>query len=1157
MSDLKLVHKKAEILYCVIFLLAVVVSFSVFFYMRTLQFERAKENFYPIADHQHDLTIRQIRHFTDDLVNLGNFFTASDFVSKEEFDLFTAYNIRKENGLEVLGWIAAFPSEEKARWTYSTMSQLNDKQMEVGQSISKYIKTANETGKWGLHIFKYEDIGIQPHEKKLLDGDTRLISIIPVFSQNKPLKEGKKSPPIGYVYNIINIRKLTQQVGHNIHSQYYYLEAFYSPRKQDRPVQLFTLGDILGTRKFYSKEMFIVQDFSLFDFYYPTRAFMEHYLTSAPYIISSLLGFIICGIGILIWLMNKVSLTQKKREEAENKAAVSEDILQNMLENFPAILIGKDVRNKHALLFFNKEAEIFWGITKDNLHQNKSNINYPFNDNRIEELNPDSLKKGDIIDIACEQVLTPNGIRMLHTRKVPIFDKEDRPVMLLSFSIDITKRVKNERELELHRQYLEEMVEERTEQLQKALEKAEELNRLKSDFLATMSHEIRTPMNGILGMAELIQSAQPNAQIEGYARTIINCGESLQHIIDDILDFSKIEAGKMEIDIMPVDLLSVADDVASLFAVRARDKALELAVRYVPGTEQFVFADPLRLRQILGNLLSNAIKFTDKGHVSLTVEQVKNPDLAENMVEMKFSVTDTGIGLSEEAQSRIFEKFQQADSSTTRRYGGTGLGLSICKSLVELMGGRIGIKSIEGTGSTFWVTIPMALNVCEIRTQPTPPILKDVRVLVVDDLPIIRQLVYEQLTLANMRCDVALSGEDALSKMKRAHESDDPYQICIIDYLMPKMNGEMLSMAINDYPELRDTCLIMLTAAGNPLADDKFFKKGFSAYIAKPVHNLALIENLAVVWGEYKAGARDVLIRVDTRSLGKDNSSQYEPIFPHVKILIAEDNLVNQVFIKEVLEEMKVQYTVVSDGKEAVESVQEQDFDLIIMDCLMPVMDGFEATRHIRALQQSGKVKSTPICALTANAMKGDREKCLAAGMDDYLSKPVRKKELKEKVYTFIHPSDDSFARDTQPETTMTNTSHTSSPVHAILDEEAIKNAQSILKSKYGEMVTLYIDNSQERIEEISQAINQNDIEAIIRPAHTLKSTSRQMGAIKLSDIAETMEKNAKAMHKDAANIDSDITNFSSNIDNMKVVLLETKRAFDQRAELKRRGDKT
>ena len=888
-------------------------------------------------------------------------------------------------------------------------------------------------------------------------------------------------------------------------------------------------------------------------------------------------AYLICILGLIastllaayidqILRKNRILTKEKKQveEDARHQVEQSENLLAMILDQLPLAVFAKDVRNDYRMAFFSKEAESFFGMSKDYMI-GKTDFDLWNRDEAesFHEMDKDVINNKKALDIPCEQVTTKKGVRLVHTRKVPICDRNGEAIMLLGCSLDITERIKNEKELEKYRNHLEDMVSDRTKELEEAKEKAEELSRLKSDFLATMSHEIRTPMNGILGMAELIQGARPTEQIDGYARTIINSGESLQQIIDDILDFSKIEAGKLEIDTMAVNLLDLADDVATLYAVKARDKALELAVRYAPGSEQFVFADPVRIRQILGNLISNAIKFTDKGHIALNVEEETDNNLPDDKVIMKFSITDTGIGLSEEALEKIFEKFQQADNSTTRQYGGTGLGLSICKSLVELMGGEMGVESTRGKGSTFWFTLPATRNEQEGITQPRPPILQDLRILVVDDLPIVRQLIQELLTSSGMRCDAAEDGKTALQMMKDAHAEKDPYDIAIIDYLMPNMNGEMLSSAINDYADLRDACLIMLTAAGNPLADDAFAEKGFSAYISKPVHNLALIESIALIWEKYQSGAKGVLIRVDTRGLGKQKPEDNNLVLPDNSILVAEDNLVNQVFIKEILEEMQVTYTLVSNGKEAVGAIQEKEFDLVIMDCLMPEMDGFEATSMIKSLMAEGTVASVPICALTANAMQGDREKCLASGMDDYLSKPVRKNELKEKIVSLISGKSDkrvvevitpAAMQENKTESNVTpirkeQVAEKSEDVAApILDMEAVENARNILKGKYDEMVNVYINNSWEQVEEIIKAINENDIESVIRPAHTLKSTSKQMGALKLSDAAKEIEYSAKAIQKGEEEGGLSVELITNNMEEVKRLLSETKRAFDQRA---------
>ena len=693
-------------------------------------------------------------------------------------------------------------------------------------------------------------------------------------------------------------------------------------------------------------------------------------------------------------------------------------------------------------------------------------------------------------------------------------------------------------------------IEKRDRELIAAREEADKANMMKGQFLATMSHEIRTPMNGVLGMAELILGARPSLQVEGYANTIINSGESLQQIIDDILDFSKIEAGRLAIDPMPINILNIVDDVAKLYAVKARDKAIELAVRHTPGSEQFIFADPVRIRQVLSNLISNAIKFTEDGHISLIVDEVKH-ESNDEIACLKFSVTDTGIGLNEEEQARVFEKFRQADNSTTRKYGGTGLGLSICKSLTEIMGGEIGVNSAPGEGATFWFKIPFKRNK-DIAYKPVrPEVLKDVRILIVDDLVVIREMVKEQLRNVNVRCEDAVSGENALKKIKEAIDKDDPYQIIIIDYLMPEMNGEMLANAVKKDKTIPPTCLIMLTAAGNPLANDNFVKSGFSAYIAKPVEHHALISNIAHVWEQYKSGKTEEIISTDTGRTQRSKDAEEEPKTPGASILVAEDNLVNQVFIREILEEMETQTTIVSNGKEALEALEEHEYDLIIMDCLMPVMDGFEATGHIQNMIKTGQIRQVPILALTANAMKGDKEKCLAVGMDDYLSKPVRKKELKECVFKHVDVDAYVESEEQKPQEVENIKDQGPSQQHTdILDIESVENARSILKNKYDDMVVIYITNSWEHVEQIAEALDNNDIVAIIRPAHTLKSTSKQMGALKLAELAKQVEYTAKeACSADAANDpETAIKDMTAVMADIRTLLAQTKKAFDNLA---------
>lgn len=647
-------------------------------------------------------------------------------------------------------------------------------------------------------------------------------------------------------------------------------------------------------------------------------------------------------------------------------------------------------------------------------------------------------------------------------------------------------------------------------------ERAEELNRLKSDFLATMSHEIRTPMNGILGMAELILTARPSVQVDNYARTIIASGETLLNIINDILDFSKIEAGKMQLDPTDTDLLELVDDLAALYSVKARDKALELVVRYAPGTERFVFADPLRLRQILGNLVSNAIKFTEKGHITINVEDIA-PNHESADITLRFSVQDTGIGLDEDAQGRVFEKFAQADNSTTRKYGGTGLGLNISKSLVNLMGGVIGVDSKPGMGATFWFEVPLKRNLDKPPLSLKSSILQDIRVLVVDDLPVIREILTEQLSEAGMSVSSAENGAEALRMMRMAASHNEPFDLVILDYLMPGMNGSELAGIIQSEEALKSACLIMLTAAGNPLADEGFSAHGFSAYISKPIQSNVLIEGLGIIWSRFqmeKDGKR-TLLRLENRNYKNDNSAEDSSCkLPGKHILLVEDNLVNQIFIKEILEAMECEHSIVSNGQDALGALIARDYDLVLMDCMMPVMDGYEATAMIRQMQKSGEMKENlPIIALTANAMKGDRERCEAAGMDDYISKPVRKKALQDMLVKWLRNGGEAL-QDGAVVSVMDlhKPKRIEGVDDSILDPESVENARSVLKADYPAMVRIFVQNSCERFEEIQAALKTRDALAIVRPAHTLKSTSRQMGALVMGNTAMRIEAAAKEL---------------------------------------------
>ena len=519
-------------------------------------------------------------------------------------------------------------------------------------------------------------------------------------------------------------------------------------------------------------------------------------------------------------------------------------------------------------------------------------------------------------------------------------------------------------------------------------------NRAKSEFLANMSHEIRTPMNGVLGMAELLLDTGLTATQRRYAQNVRNSGEALLRIINDILDFSKIEAGKMELDAVDFNVHEMTEEVAELLAGHAHAKGLELACQIDDDVPAVVGGDPGRLRQVLTNLVGNAVKFTGCGEVGITVSRV----LAENGAApagcaiLKFAVRDTGIGISNEARSRLFRAFSQGDGSTTRKFGGTGLGLVICKQLVELMGGEIDIDSRPGEGSTVWFTVRLTTP-DGAGTLPIPAgDLSGLRILIVEDNPTNCVILERYVGACGMASVSAECGERGLALLQEAAARGAPYDVALIDMKMPRMNGIELAHAIRAQPALRGTRLLMLTSLSPRDMAATAREAGFLACLNKPVRRTELYQRIAEV-----VGCRPAVVALLPASAG-------QKIELSARVLVVEDNSVNQEICKAILGALGCEATVVDNGRAGVEAAFAQQFDAVLMDCQMPEMDGFEATAAIRAreaqlnveLQAAGlPPRRMTIIALTANAMDGDRERCLAVGMDDYLAKPFKREQLR------------------------------------------------------------------------------------------------------------------------------------------------------------------